>query len=77
MSPKKWAENFFWHHTQPLFHFSFITFFRELPLPLPRLQLMRYFLNGPLEEHLERCQTPAKLGYQARKHVRYLRTASL
>ena len=31
---------------------------------------MRYSLNGPLEEHLEHCQTPVKRGYQARKRER-------
>ena len=69
---KKWAANIFWHHTHPLFHFSLL-FLVNFPPPL----LMRYFLNSPLEAHLEPCQTPVKLGFQARKHVRYLRTPSL
>ena len=69
---KKWAAKIVWHHTQPLFHFSSL-FFVNFPPP----SLMRYFLKGSLEAHLEPCQTPVKLGYQARKQVRYLRTASL
>ena len=69
---KKWAANFFGITPTPcvVFHnFFFVNF--------PPPSLMRYMLNCPLEAHLEPCQTPVKQGYQARKHVRYLRTASI
>ena len=59
-------------HLEPCVSFHDI-FFVNFPPP----SLMRYFLNCPLEAHLEPCQTPVKRGYQARKHVRYLRTASI
>ena len=68
---KNGLQIFFWHHTHPQRYFSlfFVNF-------SPR-SLMRYFWNGPLKAHLEPCQKPVKREYQARKQVRYLRTASI
>ena len=68
---KKGCKNFLAAYPPPVS--LFITFFVNFPPSC----LMRYFLNGPLGAHLEPCQTSAKGGYQACKHIRYLRTASI
>ena len=68
---KNGLQKIFWHHTHPLCYFSL--FFCELLSPFVNEILFEW----PLEAHLKPCQKPVKRGYQARKHIKYLRTASI